>query len=119
MNIVRHTIPVTTDASGDFTTTKRMAGLFLQLRYIPDGSSPLDTGADLDIVEDDTGIVVANHDDIGTSAFTRVYRQLISAIDGTESTTVYDYIALSGQTTLTIANGGNTLSGTFYIYMGN
>jgi hypothetical protein len=68
-----HTVSVTTDASGDFTGfTVGVFGRVLQVRYVP-GAAPIDTNGDLDITLADTGVIVANHDNIGTSAFTRVY----------------------------------------------
>lgn len=119
------TVPVTTDASGDFSQqTPVLNGRLVQYRYVPDGSSPLDTGADLDIVGTTTGIVVANQDDIGTSAFTKAPRQATHGVDGSASLyastgePVEDVILIVGETlTLTIANGGNAKAGTFYLWV--
>lgn len=121
-----HTVSITTDASGDFTAkTPNVQGPVRQVRYVPDGSNPLATGADLDIVSEQTGLVVANHDNIGTSAFTRAYRQPTHDADGSASLyagsgePVEDLIYLGGERlTVTISNGGNTLSGTIYIWIG-
>jgi hypothetical protein len=119
-------VSVTTDSSGDFTLTLRgISGAFLQLRYVPDGSNPLDTGADLDIVGAETGLVLVNHDSIGTSAFTKCYRQATHGVDGSASLyaaagePVEDYVTVHGEDlTFTISNGGDTLSGTFYLWFG-
>jgi hypothetical protein len=119
------TVSVVTDASGDFTaTTPTTSGKFVQLRYVPDGSNPLDTGADLDIVGTKSGVVLANHDNIGTSAFTRVYRQPTHGVDGSaslyaaagEPVEAPIYVAQEG-ISLTISNGGNALAGKFYLYL--
>lgn len=112
-------ISVTTDASGDAeATTDLLNGLLLKLHYIPDASNPLDTGADLTITNELEETLVT-HANIGTSAFTRLYRQLIAAAaDGAASTTLYDHIPVCEKLTLTIANGGDTLSGVFYLYLG-
>lgn len=124
--IVRHRIPVTTDAGGDATAfTAVTFGRILQVRYVPDGTSPIDTGADLDITLKESGVVVANHDNIGTSAFTKVYRQPTHAIDGSASLyaaggePTEDHIFVAGEPIkLVIASGGNAKSGTFYIWTG-
>jgi hypothetical protein len=122
----RHVIPVTTDASGDFTGyTPNVSGRVLQVRYVPDGTSPLDTGADLDITGETSGVVVANHDNIGTSAFTRVYRQKTHSETGAEllyaasGEPVEEYVYLVGERLkLVIAQGGEAKSGTFHIVIG-
>lgn len=127
MNATCHQIAVTTDASGAAEVfTHNVSGRVLQVRYVPDGTSPLDAGADLDIVCETSGVVVANHDNIGASAFTRAYRQATHDTDGaasetddTTGTPVLDYVWVGGERLkLTIANGGNTKRGTFYIYVG-
>lgn len=119
----RHRIEVTTDASGDFTGyTVPVWGRVVQVLYTP-GASPIDTNGDLDITGETTGIVIANHDNIGTSAFTKAYRQpthtaagaaaIYAATDG-----VLDHVWIAGERIkLVIANGGNTLSGTFDIWV--
>lgn len=110
-------VEITTDDSGDFTTTTiPLQGGVYQYRYTPDGSNPLDTGADLDIVGADTGIVVANQDDIGTSAFTKAPRQATHGIDGTADDGAA-LIAINERLTVTIANGGDTLSGVLHIWL--
>jgi hypothetical protein len=121
------TVEATTDSGGDFSTTLRgVSGAFMQARYIPDATTPLDTGADLDIVGATSGVVLVNHDNIGTSAFTKCYRQATHGVDGSASLyasggePVEDYIFVHGEDlTFTIANGGNTLSGVFYLWFGS
>lgn len=126
MYVERHVVSVTTDASGDFTGyTPVVKGEVLQVRYIPDGTSPLDTGADLDITCEQSGVVVANHDNIGTSAFTKAYRQASHGVDGTAALYAAGgaavnapIVAASERLKLVIANGGNAKSGVFHIYVG-
>jgi hypothetical protein len=125
MSIQTITVAITTSSGGAFTTdTIPVSGKVVQYRYVPDGSNPLDTGADLDIVGAVTGVVVANQDDIGTSAFTKAPRQAThdatgaaSLMDTTDSEPVEDYIFINEPLTVTIANGGDTLSGTLYIWI--
>jgi hypothetical protein len=123
--IKRFTVPVTTDASGDFSgATAATSGEVVQVRYIPDGSSPLATGADLTLTAGTSGVVIANHENIGTSAFTKVYRQATHGVDGSASLyaaggePVESCIYVAQETIdLVIANGGNALSGVFHIYV--
>lgn len=126
MSVNVATVNITTDASGDAEViTSVLNGRILQVRYDPDDTSPLDTGADLDIVGNQTGIVIANHDNIGTSAFTRAYRQPIHGADGVASLyapstgePVEDYVFVAEALKVTIAQGGASKSGTFYIWFG-
>lgn len=119
-----HTVEVTTDASGDFSTVIRgVRGRFKQMRYVPDGTNPLDTGADLDVVGSKSGLVLVNQDNIGTSAYTIAPRQ--PTHDATGAASLY---AAAGEPVeaeiyvhgedldFTIASGGDTLSGTFYFW---
>jgi hypothetical protein len=118
-------VDVLTDGSGNFSyTTMPVTGVIEHVRYTPDASAPLDTGADLDIVGGRSGIVVANHDDIGTSAFTRAYRQATHGVTGAAAlyaaggTAVNDKIAIAGEVlTLTIAQGGAAKAGVFEIVL--
>jgi hypothetical protein len=126
MNVQLITVAITTDASGDFSKDiQPQSGRLLQCRYVPDGVSPLDTGADLDIVGATTGFVYVNQDDIGTSAFTKAPRQ--PTHDATGAASLYaatgepveDHMFVGGEAlTVTIANGGNTLSGNLYLWIG-
>lgn len=117
------TVAITTNGSGAFSaTTPAVDGEIAWYRYVPDGSTPLDTGADLDIVGSVTGIVVSNHDNLGTSALTKAPR--MATADETGAASLYaaagepveDRIFVTAESlTVTIANGGDTKSGTLYI----
>lgn len=127
MSVTRITIPILTSAGGAFTTTTGpVAGPILQWRYVPDGSVPLDTNSDIDITATDSGLVVADQDNIGTTAFTKTPRQPTHAADGSASLfaaggePVEDKIYIGGETlTVTIAQGGNAKAGTVYIWYGS
>lgn len=127
MYVKLYTIAVTTNTSGAYTgyTDDPINGPVLQIRYVPDGSNALDTGSDLDIVGESTGIVVSNKDNIGTSAFTVAPRQ--ATHDNLHAASLYaaggepveDYIFICGERLkLDIAQGGDTKEGTFYIWVG-
>lgn len=120
------TVAVLTDASGDSSATiNPQPGRFLQMRYVPDGTAPLDTGTDIDLTGATTGFVYLNHDNIGTSAYDRAVRYPTSALDGSASLyaatgePVEDFGYVGGESlTFTVANGGNAKSGTFYFWFG-
>jgi hypothetical protein len=117
------TVSIITSAGGAFAaTTPIVDGEIMQYRYVPDGTSPLDTGADLDIAGAVTGVVIANQDNIGTSAFTRSPRTPTQDTTGAASLhaaggePVEDRIFVTGEGLLvTIAEGGNAKAGTLYI----
>lgn len=117
-------VAITTDASGNFSKTVAVpSGAFVQYRYVPHASTPLGTGADLDVTGATTGFVYANQDDIGTSAFSKTPRVATHDVAGVASLYAsggepVESAAFVGEPlTVTIANGGNTLSGTLYIWI--
>lgn len=121
MNITRHTVSITTDASGnavvnDCDEALPLNGLLLSISYKPDGSVPLATGADLVVTEYISGLAVYAQNDIGTTAFTKLPRKAIcSSADGVDSTTNFDMLPVVGRLIFTIASGGNAKKGTFYL----
>ena len=119
MRIAVYTFNALTDASGDYSSDAiPIDGFLLRISYKPSGS-PLDTGADLTLVESATGLTIYTQANIGTTAYTKLPRRLIaSTADGADSTTTFDLLPVNDKLTLTIANGGNALSGTFYLYIG-
>lgn len=119
MRIAVHTVNVVTSAGGAYSSDPiHVDGFLLRISYKPSGT-PLDTGADLTLVESGTGLTIYTQANIGTAAFSKLPRKLIaSAADGAESTTEFDLIPINDKLTLTIAAGGNVLSGTFYLHIG-
>lgn len=120
------TVSVTTDASGDYSATIQPAGArLLQYRYVPDGTTPLATDADLDVVGATTGLIFVDQDNIGTAAFTKAPRQATHDVTGAASLyaetgePVEDYVWVGGEPlTVTVSNGGSAASGTFYFWFG-
>ena len=117
-------INILTSAAGAFSQTfAPKHGKFMQYRYVPDGTSPLDTGADLDIVGAQTAFVYANQDNIGTSAFQKLPRY--ATHDETGAASLYaaggepveGLMAVAEPLTVTIASGGNALKGVLYIWI--
>ena len=77
---------ILTSAAGAWSQTIAVkAGCFRQYRYVPDGTTPLDTGADLDIAGAQSGFVYANQDNIGTTAFQKLPRYATADETGTAS----------------------------------
>lgn len=128
MHVQLITVPILTSSGGAFSVSMPVqagGGRLLQYRYVPHGSVPLDTGADLDIVGSRTGMVYANQDDIGTAAFTKAPRQPTHDASGAASLyaatgePVEDFIYVGGEPlTITISGGGNAKQGTLYLFVG-
>lgn len=118
------TVPVTTSAVGAFTTTiSAPAGALLQYRYVPDGTNPLATGSNIDLVGATTGFVYINQDAIGTSAFQKLPRYAthdetgVASLYAVTGEPVEDEMAVGAeQLTFTVASGGNAKLGTFYFW---
>lgn len=115
---------ILTSSAGAWSQTIAVKhGMFRQYRYVPDGTSPLDTGADLDITGAQTGFVYANQDNIGTSAFQKLPRYATADETGAASLfaaggePVEGLMAVAEPITAAIANGGNALKGVLYIWI--
>lgn len=125
MYVERHSVEIETDASGDATAyTPVVTGMIQQVRYVPDGTAPLDTGADVDITGDTSGIVIFDKDNIGTSAFAVAPRQPTHDTGGVASLyaaagePVEDRIAVAlERLKVVVAQGGASKTGTFHIYV--
>ena len=123
MGITNYRLDVTTDASGAATVYSEggVKGLVEQIRYTPDAGSPLATGSDIVLSEENTGLPIVTKANIGTSAFTLAPRQPThlnsdgsAALYAAAGAAVLSRIALTGgRIKLVVAEGGNTLSGRF------
>jgi hypothetical protein len=125
--VTRHDFTLTTDSGGAATVTSAdlANGLVRQIRYVPDGVNPLATGADLTITAVGSGLVIDTLTDIGTSAIQWAPRQATSTVAGAASlyaaggTAVNDLIAIANERIqVVVAQGGNTKTGTLYIWVG-
>lgn len=115
---------ILTNSSGAWSQTIAVkAGKFMQYRYVPDGSTPVDTNGDLDIAGATTGFVYANQDNIGTTAFQKLPRYATADETGTASLfaaggePVEGVMAVAEPITATIANGASTKKGTLYVWI--
>lgn len=127
MYVERIILALTVDASGALTTysPNRVAGNVLQLRYVPDGTNPLDTGADLTITGEESGVAIATLVNIGTSAFTKAIRHASHGIDGVASlyaaggAAVGVPVAVAGERIkVVVAQGGVSMTGTLHLFIG-
>lgn len=117
-------INILTNSSGAFSQTFHpRAGHFRQYRYVPDATTPLDTGADLDVAGAHSGFVYVNQDNIGTTAFQKLPRYATADETGTASLyaaggePVEGVMAVAEPITVTIANGASTKKGVLYIWI--
>ena len=122
-----HTLSVTTNGSGAATvySATPVTGRIFSVRYVPDGSAPLETGTDVDLTGETSGVVIFDKDNIGTAAFTVCPRQATHSVAGVAAlyagsgTAVNDYIVLASERLkLVIADGGATLKGKVHVHVG-
>jgi hypothetical protein len=127
MHVTRYAFAVTTNASGAATVYSDAIcnGVVHQVRYVPHGSTPLDTGADVDLTGEVSGLVVLDQDNIGTAAYTVAPRQAthttaaVAALYAAGGTAVLAPVAVAGERLkLVVASGGDTKSGTYYVWVG-
>jgi hypothetical protein len=124
--VERHAFDVVTSASGAFTGySPVITGQIAQYRYVPSTNNMAST-ADLDIVGEVTGLIIADQDNIGLSAFTKAPRGPVHDVAGVGRayssaaplSVVTDIIRVANERLkLTIAQGGDTKNGKFYIWV--
>lgn len=114
MKLSRFTVNVTTSALGAAVVySPQCNGLVRTVEYIKPTSDGLDVATDVDIVADVSGAVIWTNDDLAAS---KVIHPLTQAQDNTGADIVGAYapICLADERIkITVANGGNTLSGAF------
>jgi len=125
-----HTTPevmkvgITTDASGDFTTTTaKITGRLVQWRYVPAASDALDANWDLDVVGNTTGLVLLDVDNLAATAVQKTVAQVAQDLtgadvtyDGTNEIYIPGVVVVNEALDVTVAQGGNAQSGTLYLY---
>jgi len=126
MFIDLHSLTLTVNASGAATvySTLPVSGRVLQMRYVPHATTPLDTGADLTITGEDTGVAIATLSNIGTAALTKLPRQPTHGLTGTAlvyagTDAVAEPVYVAGERIkVVVAQGGVSKSGTLHISLG-
>lgn len=120
-------VSVTTDADGDGSagTAGTFSGPVRTIVYTPDDTSPFATGFDVTVVAAATGQTLWTGTNVGTSAVTVNPRQPVHDSTGAASLyagggeAVEDYFYLANEAiTITVAEGGDTKTGTFRIVVG-
>jgi hypothetical protein len=120
-------LSITTDGDGDGSASS--SGVFWgplrTIIYTPDATSPLATGFDVTVVSAVTGQTLWTGTNVGTSAVTVNPRQPVHDSTGApslfagggEAVEDYFYLAQEG-VTVTVAEGGDTKTGTFRVIGG-
>lgn len=122
--VAMHTVSVTTDGSGDVTAyAPTTFGHVSAIRYVPDASTPLETGADITITDTVTGLQILAVTNVGPSARDFWPRAFTMTTTGTVAlyaaggTNVLDLVPIANPIKVVVAQGGATKSGTLYIYV--
>lgn len=107
---------IVTDASGNATVylthgiNRKLNGFLVALRYAP---GTLDTGADLTITGEDSGIPILTKLNAGTSTVFYYPRALVNQVaDGAAGASGTEYIPIRDERIkVVVAQGGNVLTG--------
>ena len=114
MKLSRFTVNVTTDDQGDAVVySPQCNGLVRTVEYVKPTLGGLDAATDIDIIADVSGAVIWTNDDLSVS---KVIHPLAQAQDntGADIAGAYAPICLADERIkITVANGGDTLSGQF------
>lgn len=118
-------VSITTAADGSATVyTQPVSGFVRAISYVPDGSTPLDTGADITITANTSGLPILTITNLGTSAVTSHPRAATvstanaAALYAAAGTAVNTEIPVADEAIkFVVAQGGNALKGVFYVYV--
>ena len=114
MRLTRVSVAVVTDDLGAAVAySPQCNGLVRTVEYVKPQSGGLDVATDIDIIADVSGAVIWTNDDLASS---KVIHPLAQAQDNTgeDITGAYAPICLADERIkITVANGGDSLSGTF------
>ena len=122
--MVAYTVTVTTNGSGDATVySPPTFGTIVAIRYVPDGSTPLDTAATLTITDNTSGLTLLAISSLGTASrdfFPRAFTMTTTgtvALYAAGGTTVLDAVPVAGAIKVVVAAGGATKIGTVYLFV--
>lgn len=119
-NVQRVNITVGPTTAGGAATnySEAIRGNITRLRYTPDATSPLDTGGDLTITDEDSDASIIVITNIGTSAVEFAPRMpthsaagVASTYDGTRAVTDPRGIPVFGRVKVVTASGGTSVTG--------
>ena len=124
-HLTRHVVDVTTNASGDATAYTDVADGFVHsIRYVKDGTTPLDNGSDFTITAEQSGAAVLTATNVAASA---TYYPRAATVDTSNAAALYaaggaavnDRIPVAGERVkIVVAQGGDTKIGRFHVYVG-
>lgn len=126
--MTRQVVSITVNSSGDGTgyTSLPCVGFVQAIRYIPDGTSPYDTGVDFTITARASGLAILTVTNAGTSAATYYPRAATASVANAAAlyaaagTAVNDRIPVADeQIKIVVAQGGNATTGAFHVYVGD
>lgn len=118
------TIPIAVNSSGAATSYgRKIWGRVESILYVPDASTPLDTGADFVITGETTGVPIFTITDVGTAA--KSFAPRVQASDVTGVATLYASggtlvpsnvgpMVLHERIKVVTAQGGTSLLGTLH-----
>jgi hypothetical protein len=122
MHVERHDVALVGATQTAYTPV--VTGRVLQVRYVPTSGNALDTGADLTVTTEVTGVAIATLTNIGTSAFTKVPRQATHGVTGAAlvyaaTDAVAEPVYVAGERIkVALAEGGDAKAGTLSIWVG-
>lgn len=121
----REVVDITTNGSGDGTGyTDVVDGLIQAIRYVKDGSTPYDNGVDFTITTETSGQAVLTATNVAASA---TYQPRAATVDVTNAAALYaaggtavnDRLPVGAERIkIVVAQGGDTKSGRFHVYIG-
>lgn len=120
----RHTISLTTNASGAATGySPVVTGRVVALHYVKAGSGPFSDGVDFDVTVEATGEVLLDKDDVNASAsfYPRKQVQTTAGADATLDGTraMLEPVVVAGdRIKVVVGSGGDTKSGSVIVVIG-
>lgn len=118
-HIVRHAMSVTTDSGGDATayfpaaSGDKISGRIVSITY----ATGLDTGGDCTFTSESTGAAILTITNVGTAVASWYPHAVVNDITGGVEAQYTPIAIASDRIKLVVAQGGTTLSTTFYIVM--
>lgn len=123
--VKKHTVAITSAADGTATAyTPVVSGYLRAIAYVPHASTPLDTGADVTITANTSGLALLTITNLGTAALSIHPRAAtvgvtnLAALYAAGGAAVNTEIPVADEAIkMVVAQGGDAKSGTFYLYV--
>lgn len=126
MYVERYEVTIPTDGSGNGTGfTPTVQGVVRAIRYVPDVSTPYDTGTDFTITGEVSGLAILTVTNVGVAALDFYPRAAVvtvvnaAALYAAGGTAVLDLIALAGERIkIVVVQGTASKTGKFHVFIG-